>query len=269
MARPLLPPRGVLVPTRMIYNPQLPPAAILTWIQLRGLAWGGTVTPPLRMQELVALTGKRQATIYGHMSLLRDIAALSWRSTEKGKIIVSFADKPLGYNHHREYPQPFPDSKNLESPHPPSSSSIPDSVSGLIPARIHPIAINLGDGGDEEAARFQISGIDSTNLESADPVFVYRSLVHLTPNASQRRLLALRITDLPLWQSTLEHWISHDWNPKNLTGMLDLYSRGGPSGCRYCSQSRSPRSPAETPLDHTLAAIASLRDKQDQSPSHE
>ena len=64
MARPLLPPRGVNVPTRMIYDPQLPPALILTWIQLRGLAWGGTVTPPLRMQELAALTGKCQATIY-------------------------------------------------------------------------------------------------------------------------------------------------------------------------------------------------------------
>jgi len=42
----------------MIYHPQLPPAVILTWIQLRGLAWGGTVTPPLRMQELAALTAK-------------------------------------------------------------------------------------------------------------------------------------------------------------------------------------------------------------------
>ena len=62
MARPLLPPRGVHVPARMIYHPQLPPALILTWIKLRGLAWGGTVTPPLRMQELAALTAKHAAT---------------------------------------------------------------------------------------------------------------------------------------------------------------------------------------------------------------
>ena len=58
MARPMLPPRGVHIPARMIYHPQLPPAVILTWIQLRGLAWGGTVTPPLRMQELAALTAQ-------------------------------------------------------------------------------------------------------------------------------------------------------------------------------------------------------------------
>lgn len=58
MAQPTLPPRGVHVPARMIYHPQLPPALILTRIQLRGLTWGGTVTPPLRMQEIAALTAK-------------------------------------------------------------------------------------------------------------------------------------------------------------------------------------------------------------------
>ena len=95
MARPLLPPRGVHVPARMIYYPQLPPAVILTWIQLRGLAWGGTVTPPLRMQELAALTGKSQASIYRHMSLLRSLSALSWRSAEHGTIVVSIDEKPF------------------------------------------------------------------------------------------------------------------------------------------------------------------------------
>ena len=53
-----LPPRGILVSPRMIYYPQLPPSVILTWIQLRGLAWGGTVTPPLCMQELAEVTGR-------------------------------------------------------------------------------------------------------------------------------------------------------------------------------------------------------------------
>jgi hypothetical protein len=62
----------------MIYDSQLPPAVILTWIQLRGLAWGETVTPPLRMQELAALTGKSQATIYSHMSLLRHMLAFPY-----------------------------------------------------------------------------------------------------------------------------------------------------------------------------------------------
>ena len=274
MVRPLLPPRGVFIPTRMIYNLQLPPAAILTWIQLRGLAWDGTVTPPLRMQELAALTGKCRATIFGHMSRLRDMAALSWRTTEQGTIIVWFAGKPSDIFNDLEpnHPPPRsqnPESKTLDSSHPPSSSSVPGFDSGLIPARIQTIENNLGDGGGEEGAQIQKSGLDSRNLEHDDPVSAYTSLIHLTPNASQRRLLAIRVTDLALWQSTLEHWISHGWNPRNLTGMLDLYSRGGPSTCRKCSQSYSHSSPAETPLDHTLAVIAALRDKQHQPPPDE
>ncbi len=140
MARPLLPPCGVVIPTRMIYNSQLPPAVVHTWIQLRGLAWDGTDTPPLSMQELAALTGRSQATIYGHMSQLRFIAALSWVSTGQGKIIVSFAGKPSDifkdYHYNQPSPgSPIPDSKNLESPHPPSSPPIPDLDSGLIPSR--------------------------------------------------------------------------------------------------------------------------------------
>ena len=61
MARPTLPPRGVHVPARMIYHPQQLPVLILTWLTLRGLAWGGAVPPPLRMQELAALTAKHAA----------------------------------------------------------------------------------------------------------------------------------------------------------------------------------------------------------------
>ena len=61
MARPTLPPRGVHVPAQMIYHPQQLPELILTWLTLRGLAWGGAVTPPLHMQELATLTAKHAA----------------------------------------------------------------------------------------------------------------------------------------------------------------------------------------------------------------
>ena len=89
-----LPPRGVLVSPRMIYYPQLPPSVILTWIQLRGLAWGGTVTPSLSMQELAEVTGKSQATIYKHLVILRQIQRLYWRSAGDGSIVVFFGKAP-------------------------------------------------------------------------------------------------------------------------------------------------------------------------------
>ena len=124
MTRPLLPPRGVFVPTRMLYHSPLPP--------LRGLAWGREVTPPLRMQDLAALTGKCPATLYKDMSLLRSIPALSWRSTGPGTIIVPFAAKLSDLEYDPELLSPIPDSqnpdswnlesKNLESSHPLKSS---------------------------------------------------------------------------------------------------------------------------------------------------
>ena len=63
---------------------------------------------------------------------------------------------------------------------------------------------------------------------------IYRQLARLTPNPAQRDLLLQRVHDLPRWRETLEHWLAHRWNPRNLPGMLDLYQRGGASGCRYC-----------------------------------
>ena len=120
MSRPLLPTRDVSALTRMI-NPLLPPPAIPE-IQLHGLAWGGMVTPPLRMQELAALTGKRQVMFIRHMSQLRHILAFSWRSTGPGTIIVTFTFEPSEKSSPIPSPLLFPDSKILESQNHPSLS---------------------------------------------------------------------------------------------------------------------------------------------------
>jgi hypothetical protein len=136
MPRPFLPPKGIFAPTSMIYNPSLPPPLLQTWLQLRGLAWGRDVTPPFRLQEFSALTGTSQSTIYGHMSLLRRMSTLSWRSTGRGMLIVSFFDRPSGGESLGSFHLPdsensvfrIPDSRNLELP---SHSLIPLSNSNL------------------------------------------------------------------------------------------------------------------------------------------
>lgn len=95
MIRSLLPPRGIFIPTRMIFDHKLPPAVLLTWMQLRCLAWDGRVTPSLSMQELTTLTGKSKSTLHAHMSHLRAVSALRWRSDGQGTIIVSFDSEPF------------------------------------------------------------------------------------------------------------------------------------------------------------------------------
>jgi hypothetical protein len=77
-------------------------------------------------------------------------------------------------------------------------------------------------------------------------------LTGLHPNRAQRELLAEQVSDLERWDATLEHWQGHGWNPRNITGQLDLYQRGGPGACLHCKKQR-------TPLDHTLETLEQMR----------
>jgi hypothetical protein len=68
-------------------------------------------------------------------------------------------------------------------------------------------------------------------LNMDDPaVVLYRDIIHLTPNATQRKVMAQgEITDLAKWQGVLENWLAHSWNPRNVPGMLDSYHSGNGS----------------------------------------
>lgn len=90
MPKPLLPPRGLFVPTTLIFDKALPAAAKDTAVQLRALAWGQDETPPLSITQLEEITGKSKSTLYGHMRLLRLRGALRWRSAGTTEIIVAF-----------------------------------------------------------------------------------------------------------------------------------------------------------------------------------
>lgn len=90
MPKPLLPPRGLFVPTALIFDKELPAAAKDTAVQLRALGWGKDETPALSITQLEELTGKSQSTLYGHMRLLRLRGALRWRSAGTTEIIVAF-----------------------------------------------------------------------------------------------------------------------------------------------------------------------------------
>jgi hypothetical protein len=94
MNHSLLPPRGVFVPTQLIFNTQLPAAVLVTWIQLRCLAWKGWVTPPFTIPELASLISIHPARLNRHLSQLQEISALACRSTEDGKLVLSFPVEP-------------------------------------------------------------------------------------------------------------------------------------------------------------------------------
>jgi hypothetical protein len=234
MTRPLLPPRGLFVPTWILYDRSYPPAQAHTRLQLRGRAWGRSETPELSMAQLSALTGKSPSTLYGHLALLRSKAALRWRPSRQGTFIVAF-----------DQGQDFaPDSKKPEAP------------------ALSPPGMDRDESKQESAERaFQKSGAAGEEPPPASPAGVYQSVTRLRPNLAQRRLLETQVRDLELWRRSLEHWLSHRWNPRNLPGQLDLYRRGGPDFCRFC---RPPQ--AASPQEAIDQLILELRQQETEPP---
>ncbi len=85
-----MPPRGIFIPTSLIYDVSLPPAVCHTWIQLRGLALNCQETPPLTFAQLSEILHKKRSTLYAHLRLLQSRGVLRWRPGGKAEIIVVF-----------------------------------------------------------------------------------------------------------------------------------------------------------------------------------
>jgi hypothetical protein len=165
MTRPLLPPRGIFIPTYMIFNPQLPPAVLVTWIQLRCLAWDGWATHPLSISELAALIAIHPARLTKHLSQLQDISALSCRTAGQGKIIIAFPEEPtIIPENYAEYQNHsgsiFIGSRNQESLDP--TSYFPAQILGYLSiqedqdasSKSNMAAIDFGDTEGEEMEQY-------------------------------------------------------------------------------------------------------------------
>jgi len=88
-----LPPRGVFVPTTLIFDTDLPPATLRTWMQLRCLAWTGWSTPPRTIAELASRLGIHASRLSKHLAQLKDSSALTWRFAGNEKIVISFPEE--------------------------------------------------------------------------------------------------------------------------------------------------------------------------------
>jgi hypothetical protein len=281
MAQSMLPPRGFFIPTHMIYKSQMPPAVFVTWLQLRSLTWSGPVIPPFAISEWIDLTGISRPTLIRHLNWLQKMKALKWQSNGGGMISVSF--NGISLRPHQSLDEA--DELTLFGSMADSrmGSSKMDSPKMDCPSSLNPLSstinrIDVMESQNQESDQFPIPHIEAdgevegkgarlSNFGQTDhahsgllsPAALYRSIVQLTPNSTQRRLLASKITDLPLWQATIEHWIFHGWNPRNLAGMLDLYNRGGPSACRSCHPASRTSIQVTTSQPDSHAALEDLR----------
>jgi len=90
MPRPLVPPHYINVPVGIVYDKDIPPQVLATYIQIRGTAWGEDETPEISVKKLMELTGKSRSTIYGHLGILRDSGWLLFNSTHHAGLTVRF-----------------------------------------------------------------------------------------------------------------------------------------------------------------------------------
>jgi hypothetical protein len=112
MPKPLIPPRGVFIPTNVAYNLNISPVIRDTYVQLFGLAYGNIETPSISFEQLNEITGKGVSTLRGHLTILRNRGVLRWRTAQDGTIIVSF---PKGASKGQAFfDEQLPDSQNRE-----------------------------------------------------------------------------------------------------------------------------------------------------------
>lgn len=95
MTRPLLPPKGIFIGTRVVFDADLPAPVKETLLQLMSLAWQSDshCTPPLTYALLTHLTGKSDRTLRGHFLMLRAYqAVLRLQPAGIGQFMIVLAD---------------------------------------------------------------------------------------------------------------------------------------------------------------------------------
>lgn len=209
----------VLLPVVMLVDRRLSPGALHTWLLLRSLAGEAAISPALERSEICRLAGIQRTTLHRHLKKLTSLGYLQVHSIGRRELSASFP--PL-----------------LVDPAVFQKNNLPTSLKDSL--------LNL----DEYRERLMrgAQGSKNNTPASTNPVDMYRELTHLTPNAEQRQQIEDRVTELGVWQSTVQHWLLHGWNRLNLAGMLELYGRGGADGCRHCAK-RSAFEEASAILD--------------------
>jgi hypothetical protein len=253
MSRSELPPEFVKVPVGLVYDQRLSGAVFQTYVQLLGLAWGKQESPTVSIDRLMELTGKGQSTLYGHMALLRSHGAFRWRPAAKGTLILSF--EPVeGSIPCEEGGGGSRDSRDLERPFfkpPPhtyrSSKNYNDgeSLGGVR-------GINVEGGLLKKHPPRDSGKLESpTPHQEDDPIGIYRSISRVKPNSSQHKMITAKVDDPDMWRETIEHWMAHGWNSRNVAGMLKLYQQGGPEACLFC-QDPPEREPTQEEIFREL-----------------
>jgi hypothetical protein len=79
----------------MLFHSELPSAVLVTWIQLRALAWRGWSTPAMSLPEFASIIGLHPSRLSKHLDHLQSASALALSSNGNGKLVISFPEFPI------------------------------------------------------------------------------------------------------------------------------------------------------------------------------
>lgn len=244
MPRPLLPPRGISAPTQLLYDKALPPVVRDTWLRLRGLAWGREETPALSMDQISELLGMSRSTLYGHMLLLRDRAALQWRAAGSKTLIVSFAG--CVYDLSENLDKPSPSGMPLDSTIPNQEKTVVGSLEGGRP--VQKSGRSKAPKGPVPPAVAAFHAVSKRFPDEA----VWPQIVQIVGQESEK---------LDQWSETVRGWIAAGYRKENIEGLLDWFkqgrtSKGGPN------PSHAPNGAGAAPEPKGQAAIRAYAQKR-------
>ncbi|MFZ3150233.1 MAG: hypothetical protein WA116_00960 [Anaerolineaceae bacterium] len=98
MTRPIIPPRYVNIPAGLVYDTSLSPAVRDTYIQLKGLSWGKDKLDEIPIKQIMEVTGKSRATIYGHLAILRASGWLQFSSAHHSGLTCRFTEPTVAHD---------------------------------------------------------------------------------------------------------------------------------------------------------------------------
>src|ERR1700690_137553 len=95
MTKPLIPPNGLFVSSRVLFHPTMTAALKDTLIQMMALTWGdkARMTPVLTYPLLEQVTGKSARRLYGQFTVLRKTySALKLQSAGNRTFVLTLAE---------------------------------------------------------------------------------------------------------------------------------------------------------------------------------
>ncbi len=181
----------------------------------------------------------------------------SSREDEKTTASPGDAAAPDGENPAGHHHEPPASAAPGDQAHTPETADIEEICSADVTqvshvtsvTRVTPVTPLEKEKEEEEEKEEEKEGEEEGKVEGVvqgeDVVAIYRRSISHPLNRRQRRQIKAVVTDCVLWDATIDHWLDHGWNPKNIRGLLELYQRGGPDGCRQCKPANNRSSGAK------------------------